>query len=170
MEGSYGINTCACFTGHRDITDEAAITLKEKLREAVISLSKKGIVNFYAGGALGFDFLASVAVLNLKKEIPSLTLNLALPCRDYNKKWKSTDKALFELVKNKADSVVYVCENYNQACMHIRNKYMVDRSSYCVAYKQRDEGGSASTVDYALKRGLSVINLADGQISQLTFL
>jgi hypothetical protein len=38
---------------------------------------------------------------------------------------------------------------------------MVHESSACIAYCKRNSGGSAYTVAYAQKMGLSVINLAN---------
>ena len=38
---------------------------------------------------------------------------------------------------------------------------MVDRSSVCVCYLTQESGGTASTVKYALRKGLFVRNLAD---------
>ena len=37
---------------------------------------------------------------------------------------------------------------------------MVDNSSVCVCYLNRESGGTAYTVDYARKNGLEIINLA----------
>lgn len=161
--------SCGCFTGHRAMTAEQITSVSALLRGRVASLARQGVVNFYAGGALGFDLAASVTVLNLKAEIPTLTLNLALPCPDYEKKWKNSDKELFARVVSRADSVVYVSPSYTNFCMQLRNRYMVDRSSVCVAYMTEESGGTVNTVAYARKKGIRVINLADPAGEQLTF-
>lgn len=44
--------------------------------------------------------------------------------------------------------------------MHKRNRYLVDNSSVCVCYLTEDTGGTAYTVNYAIKSGLKVINTA----------
>ena len=58
-----------------------------------------------------------------------------------------------------ADEVIYVSREYTPYCMIKRNMYMVDNSSVLVAYKRRESGGSANTVNYALKNGVKVIEL-----------
>ena len=45
--------------------------------------------------------------------------------------------------------------------MMVRNRYMVDRSSLCLCYLRKASGGTKSTVDYAKKAGLQLLNLAE---------
>ena len=56
--------------------------------------------------------------------------------------------------------MVYVSRQYTRGCMHERNRHLVDNSSVCVCYLNRESGGTAYTVDYAKKQGLEIINLA----------
>lgn len=166
----YSPNTCACFTGHRAMTEseikDAAVLVSKQIAE----LYAKGIRNYFAGGALGFDLAAAVTVLNMKRVYPDITLNLALPCPEYQSKWKRSEIELFERVRNRADSEVFVSEDYHKGCMQMRNKYMVDRSVICIAYLNKKEGGTYNTVTYALKKGLEIINLKDVPITdQLSF-
>ena len=44
--------------------------------------------------------------------------------------------------------------------MHKRNRHLVDNSSVCVCYLNKENGGTAYTVRYAGKKGLEIINLA----------
>lgn len=122
----------------------------------------RGITDFYAGGALGFDYAASVTVINSKRLYPGLTLNLALPCREHMKSWNEADKLMFERLAERADSIVYVSEDYAPGCMQKRNRYMADRSSVCVCWLSAKTGGTHYTVKYAEKMGLEVINLFSG--------
>ena len=169
MEKSYPRNTCACFTGHRAISVDDMRSSAELISEQIRALRDEGIVNYYAGGALGFDFAASVTLLNMKNIMPELTLNLVLPCHDYDKKWAKNEKELFSRVIARADTVVYTSEHYSNFCMHLRNRYMVDRSSVCIAYMTENKGGTASTVDYARKKGLRIINIAKPYGDQINF-
>lgn len=170
MGNSYPRNTCACFTGHRSISVDDMRFSAELISEQIRLLKEDGIVNYYAGGALGFDFTASVTVLNMKNIIPQLTLNLVLPCRDYDKKWTKNERELFLRVISRADSVVYTSEEYTKFCMHVRNRYMVDRSSVCIAYMTEEKGGTVSTVDYARRKGLRIINIAQPYGDQINML
>ena len=56
--------------------------------------------------------------------------------------------------------MVYTAQKYAKGCMHKRNCHLVDNSSVCVCYLNRESGGTAYTVRYAGKKGLEIINLA----------
>ena len=44
--------------------------------------------------------------------------------------------------------------------MQVRNRHMVDHSALCVCYMVSPRGGTLSTVSYALKEAVPVINIA----------
>ncbi len=152
------IEKSCCFTGHRMIPTEYRKNISEQLRRYISILAENGITKFIAGGALGFDTLAALEVIELKNTVyPELELVLALPCRDQKKFWQNSDKAEYDRIVSNATDVVYLSEKYTRYCMHVRNKYMVDNSDYCIAYLIKDTGGTASTVDYAKKKGKNII-------------
>lgn len=150
--------TC-CFTGHRslDLTERPALT--ERLFRETQSLIARGVTYFGAGGALGFDTLAAQTVLCLRETNPQIRLILVLPCRDQDARWKESDRATYRELLARADKAVYVSERYDAACMHKRNRHLVDHSGHCVCYLAKTSGGSFYTVQYALRQGLSVVNL-----------
>lgn len=133
----------------------------DKTEEMVERLIKKGYLYFGAGGALGFDTIAALAVLKLKEHYPDIRLILVLPCRFQTRGWASEDVKIYENIKEQADKVVYTSEEYTRGCMHKRNRHLVDNSSACIAYLTESKGGTAYTVDYAAKHGLTVFNIAD---------
>ena len=47
--------------------------------------------------------------------------------------------------------------------MHKRDRHLVDNSSVCVCYLNKENGGTAYTVDYDSKNGLEIINHATRQ-------
>jgi uncharacterized phage-like protein YoqJ len=148
--------TC-CFTGHRSIPTERFAKLKQELETVVGQLIKKGICNFAAGGALGFDTLAAKVVLQLREAYPQIHLILVLPCRDQTRGWNTEAIQCYEWIKSQADCIIYAGDRYVRGCMHRRNRYLIDTSSVCVAYCTRSTGGSAYTVDYARRKGIPVI-------------
>ncbi len=161
----------ACFTGHRKLTEEEMRRAVEAISRQIHFLLSKGITHYYAGGAVGFDMAAAVTVLNLRQQIPELTLTLALPCRNHTDGWSRTDRELFLRVMERADEAVYVSDTYFRGCMQVRNRYMVDRSSYCLAYLTAERGGTFNTVRYAEKKGVPVLFLQEGgENQQLHFL
>lgn len=152
--------TC-CFTGHREIPLRKYKKIFSKTEEIVENLIKNGYLYFGAGGALGFDTIAAFTVLKLKERYPDIRLILVLPCYSQTRGWSSEDVEIYENIKKKADKIVYTSLEYTRGCMHKRNRHLVDNSSVCISYLNESKGGTAYTVDYATKRGLTVFNIAD---------
>ena len=150
--------TC-CFTGHRMIYNEDAATIKKNLSDRVETLINEGIIYFGAGGALGFDMYAAETVIELKKVYPYIRLVLVLPCRDYDKYWTDEQKNRYSKIRNDADKIIYIEEEYYPGCMQKRNRHLVDHSSVCVTHIRKSSGGTAYTVKYASKCGLKIIDL-----------
>ena len=44
--------------------------------------------------------------------------------------------------------------------MFKRNRHLIDNSSLCICYLTKNSGGTAFTVNYALKKGLIITNVA----------
>ena len=151
--------TC-CFTGHRDFAKEDVSQLREELSAEIIKLIEQGYSYFCAGGALGFDTLAALTVLNEKNNFPHIKLILVLPCETQSRYWNKCDQTIYEDIKSKADEIIYTSERYYRGCMHKRNRQLVDSSSVCICYLNKPSGGTAYTVGYAKKCGISIINIA----------
>ena len=152
-----------CFTGHREIPSDKRVEIVNRLEQTIISLHKQGIRTYEAGGALGFDTLASQTVLRLRERYPDMKLILVLPCLTQTRGWKAEDIAKYEHIKAQADQVIYTGQQYTRGCMHKRNRYLVDHSGVCVCYLNKNSGGTAYTVGYAKKHGFVVINLAQSE-------
>ena len=143
------------------MTEEEKHLAASRIGQAVAALASRGILHYYVGGAIGFDMVAAVTVLNAKRDLPTLTLTLALPCRDHTLKWSEAERRLFARVTALADEVVYVSDEYHRGCMQRRNRYMVDRSCVCLAYLTEATGGTYQTVRYAERQGLPICHLAE---------
>ena len=153
--------TCA-FSGHRDLQPSEIPALQAKLTKEIRKLIANGVTRYIAGGAVGFDMMAAICVLNLKsQEFPHLHLTLALPCPHHYKTWGQADKQLLLHLLERSDEVVFVSTEYAPGCMQKRNRYMVDRAEYLICYRMRNSGGTAYTENYARKNGLRIHNLAD---------
>lgn len=151
--------TC-CFSGHRDIRETDYTKIKERLSAVVDELIRKGVHRFESGGAFGFDTLAAMIILEKKKQFSNIYLKMVYPCKNQTRFWSEEQKQEYEYIKKNCDEYIYVTEAYCKGCMHQRNRYMVEESSFCVCYLTNTKGGTAYTIDYALKRGLAVINIA----------
>lgn len=154
-------NKSCCFTGHRDLPQNLIPAIKEKLKTQLIKLTEEGFTDFYAGGAIGFDTLAALCVLELKKEYPHIRLHIIIPCADQTKSWDEKNKLIYQEIRDAADEALCLSPVYFNGCMMVRNRYMVDASSVLIAYLTKNSGGSASTVKYAESKKLHIINIAD---------
>ncbi len=154
------LRTC-CFTGHRHLPENQKEEIAERLEKAVVSLIHSGYLYFGAGGALGFDTLCAKTILRLRQSYPGIKLILVLPCVSQADRWHPEDKAVYREIMGQADKVVYTSQEYTRDCMFKRNRHLVDNSSVCICYQTKATGGTAYTVEYAKKRGLRIINLAE---------
>ena len=157
--GGCYMNAC-CFTGHRKILPALSDGLQKKLAQTIDRLyNEKHITTYYVGGAQGFDTLASEAVIERRAEIAYLRLVVAMPHAKQAARWSAEDQSRHKRILDAADEVICLAEHYYRGCMQRRNRYLVDHSDVCVCYLTERTGGTAYTVKYAKKRGLSIVNL-----------
>ncbi len=149
--------TSVCFTGHRNLTDYEKNRIEISISDIIKSLCIRGFTKFYCGGAVGFDMIAALAVLDAKNNYPDIKLNLILPYKGQERYWSLVEKANQELILTSADSIEYVYERYLPGCFHSRNRRLVDSSSICVGYLTKQSGGTYFTIQYAQKNGLEII-------------
>ena len=149
-----------CFTGHRTIDPQAMQSLPDVLDRVLDSLIRRNITEFRTGGAIGFDTLAALKVLEKKERDPRIQLHLYLPCRDQTRGWNDVNRRAYNYILSRADRVICLHEQYVSGCMLERNRALVQGSHCCVGYCTSQKGGSAYTLQYAEKQGLRVINIA----------
>lgn len=158
-------NACA-FTGHRpqkypwgyDENTPLCMALKQALAEQIEVLADAGITDFLSGMAQGTDTWAALSVLALRDKNPALKLHCVLPCERQADKWTASARELYQSILARADSVVYVSQEYHDGCMLERNHYLVDHAGTLLAvYNGERRGGTAATVRYARKNGRVLI-------------
>ena len=151
-----------CFTGHRQIKEPIA-EIEHRVSEAVESFIQKGFRYFGAGGARGFDALASEVILKLKKQYPKIHLILVLPFDEQYKRernWKPSEINQYHRLKLRASKVVILAPEYCTGIYYRRNRHLVNNSSVCIAYMTEGNSGTGYTVNYARKQGLQIVNIA----------
>ncbi len=146
-----------CFTGHRKIN-------KSKLKNLPMEIEKSisiGYDTFLSGGAIGFDQFAAAHILRLKKKYPYIRLIFVLPCDKIimSQKWSFSQKNAFLFLINKADDIIYISHDYYDGCMKHRNEKLVELSSYCIAYLEKERSGTGQTVRLMEKKDGTVILL-----------
>lgn len=149
-----------CFTGHRVIPPNERKAVTERLDAVLDALYRRGFRDFFSGAAVGFDVLAAERVIALKKRRPDVQLRLAVPCSTQANRWSTEDCDRYERMLYNADSTHVLAKHYYVGCMQVRNRYMVDRSAFCLCYLTQSKGGTMATVAYAMQQSCPVLNLA----------
>ncbi len=152
----------ACFTGHRKM-EEPPAEIEKRLTQTIEGLIQAGYLYFGAGGARGFDALASETVLKLKEKYPQIHLILVLPFDEQYQKegnWSRMEIEQYHRLKTLASKVVILAKEYSSGVYYRRNRHLVDHASVCIAYLRRQNSGTSYTVNYARLKTTEVVNLA----------
>ena len=150
------MSTC-CFTGHRKISAAEQKRLLPALANEIENLYQQGVTVFRNGGALGFDLLSAMCVMGLKKKHPEVRLIMDVPHEGQESLWSEKEKNVYQYIVKCADEVNVLSDRYRRGCMHHRNRYMVDRSDFVIAYVRHTSGGSYYTASYAENQEKKVI-------------
>lgn len=159
--------TTCCFTGHRapklpwryDERDPRCLELKAKIADAAEAVYYSGVRHFICGMATGCDMYFCEAVLALRAEKPDLTLEAAVPYEGQPDGWPEPLRARYRRLLEACDYRTLVSRSYTPDCMKRRNRYMVDAASVLIAAYDGRPGGTMSTLLYALRRGIEIIEI-----------
>ena len=151
-----------CFTGHRII--KITPDLNQRLKDTIEDMIRKGVIDFYNGGACGWDLLCAETVIDLKAEHSDIKLHLILPCppEEQTKGWYKAQIARYNNILQIADSVMVISEHYSEDCMKKRNKILVECSDCCICYCNNPRSGTGQTIGFAKEKGIEIINLSYG--------
>lgn len=170
MDGSVEM-TC-CFTGHRPgdggiryvAGEEAYEALLDVLDRAILEVYEQGVRNYLCGMASGFDLVAAKRVLALRRteRLGSDAHLIAVQpfpdhiCTIKGGRWQRD----YDEVLQCADDVCVVSAAYDKDAYKARNAFMVDRSSWVIAFwKGNQRSGTGQTVRMAMKKERTVVNL-----------
>jgi uncharacterized phage-like protein YoqJ len=156
-----------CFTGYRPEkfgfplidSDPNYRILMERLTAAVNDRIASGCKVFYTGMARGFDIIAAEYVELIARFNKDIKLIAVVPFKGQENSWEIEWQERYNRLLNSCYSVVTLSDTYKRGVYHNRNRYMVDRSCSVIAYFDGKAGGTGSTVEYAEKKGLGVINI-----------
>ena len=146
------IEKSCSFTGHRIIKNDFNL---QKFDDLLESLINDGYNTFLIGMAIGFDTLAFERLL-LKKE-KNIKIIACIPCREQDKFFNKKEKEKYKYLLEKADEKIFFSEEYDDGCMFVRNRFMVDNSSTLIAYFYKKIGGTYYTINYAEKKRKNII-------------
>lgn len=139
------------FIGHSD----TPITIAPKLRQLIVNLiHKQGVNHFILGTHGGYDRMVLSILKDLKKQYPTINYDVILAYMPY----KNNNDNTFE-------NTIYPegLENIPKKFAIIwRNKWMIQKSDFLIAYVEHSWGGAAKILEYAKKReNLQIYNLAE---------
>lgn len=151
--------SCA-FAGHREVYGANVDAL---LKVTIENLLKKDIsFTFYTGDMGEFDQLCSSAVRTAKRQHPALDIRL-IAVLPYMMTRINAYKVQYECLYDEIIIPTELSEIHYKSAIAARNRWMVERSDYLIAYVYRDFGGAYTTLKYAQQVGKEIINLADIQ-------
>ena len=155
------------FTGHReeklpwrsDENDPRCLRLKELIADSLETVYHCGIRHFICGMATGCDMYFCEAVIELRSAHDDITLEAAIPWEGQSQSWSAALKKRYARLVADCDFYTLVQKDYMPDCLMRRNRYMVDSSSVIIAAYSGRPGGTMSTMLYAIRSGLQVIEL-----------
>lgn len=162
-----GKQSACCFTGHRPLKlpwgyqedDPRCESLKRRLWDAVSAAYDEGYRHFLCGMAQGCDLYACECVLKLREAHGDVSLEAALPCPTQADGWPPEERERYRRLLGACDYETMVSARYSPGCMLRRDRYMVDHASMLIAMFDGSAGGTRYTMEYAMKRGLDVVDL-----------
>ena len=149
-----------CFTGHRpEKLTQSEETVREALRKGIDQALAWRCTTFISGMAPGVDIWAAEEILALKRKNPEVKLVCAVPFDGFARNWDDDWKNRYTAILAKADEVFFVSPGNMRAVAIIRDKWMVDHSSLVIAFYNGEKGGTRTTIDYAEKKKVRVLNV-----------
>lgn len=157
-----------CFTGHRpgklpwryNEEDARCLLLKRRIADAAEAAYDQGYRHFLCGMAMGCDLYFCECVLALREDHPDITVEAAIPCPTQADAWPAVQQERYQRLVEACDFETLVSAKYSSGCMQRRDRYMVDHASLLIAAFDGSAGGTRYTMEYAMRRGISVVDLA----------
>ena len=149
--------TVCTFAGHREVYQA---NIADKLDEAISRILKNdNCFRFLVGGIGDFDGMCSSAVRRAKRNYPNkqISLELILP---YLTQELNENKSYYEISYDDVVVPIELAGVHYKSAITKRNRWMVDKSDWMIAFVYRDFGGAYTSLRYAEKKGLQIINLA----------
>lgn len=147
------------FFGHRRI--ENSYEVEAKLEQYIFKfLFEHEYVDFLVGRNGDFDRHASSAIRKARKkrgeDNSSLVLMLPYLTAEY-----LNNKDYYHDYYTDVEISYTASISHPKSAIQIRNREMADRADLIICYIEHKKGGAWQTVDYAIKQGKKVINLAN---------
>lgn len=143
-------NVC-CFFGHRIVANEIRNMLFNEIERLIVDYN---VCRFYVGNQGEYDKIVRSVLKEIKKNYEYIQYSVVLAYLDS----KNQDDIDYYEETEYPDGLEAVPKRF---AISWRNKWMVDRSQFCIAYVTDNFGGAAKFVELARKKKLVVINIAE---------
>ena len=137
------------FFGHHDCPD----SVKPHFLAAIRKQIENGTTCFYVGTHGNFDAMALSCLRTLKRDYPTIRYAVVLAY------FPSDPNAYLPGETIYPDGTESVPRRF---AVDFRNRWMIGRADTVISYRTRPFGGTAKYVGKAKKKGVCVVNLADG--------
>ena len=127
---------------------------RQRLEKEVERLILDGATMFFHGGYGQFDHMAASVVWKLKGRYPHIESVFVLPYLD-----REVDTSIYDYTTYPPLEKVPL-----KYAIARRNRWMVDNSDIVIAFVRYSWGGAATTLEYAERKNLKIIQLADSHI------
>lgn len=162
-----GRQSACSFTGHRpgklpwkyNESDSRCVNLRRRIQDAVEIAYQDGYRHFLCGMAIGGDFYFCESVLALRAKHPDVTVEAVVPCPSQPDNWPETEQVRYRALVAACDYETLVSKKYTPNCMQRRNRYLVDHSALLIAVYDGTAGGTQYTIQYAMRRGVEIVDL-----------
>ena len=148
------------FCGHRDIIPDERV--RSLLHEAIEAEIQNGAEQFYVGGRGEFDSMAAAAVRAAKRRHRDKIVQLYL-VEPYMREGINRDRSYYESLYDGIIIPQELLGVHPKAAITKRNRWMIQKADCLIAFVQRDFGGAYQTLNYAMKKGIRIINLAENK-------
>ncbi len=140
-------------SGHRSLEKDFDY---KKVEDLFLNLIKEyKFDTFLVGMALGFDTVCFKILEKIRKK-ENIRIIACIPCENQDNYFSDTQKTEYRLMVDSADEKVVLYDKYTKSCMLERNELMVNSCGVLVAYLRKKTGGTAYTVNHAIKKGVKI--------------
>ena len=138
------------FFGHREIFGNIEPKLKTVLTNLI---EKENVTIFYVGNHGAFDRLVKKVLKDMKKIYPHISYAVVLAYMPTSKQEEMEESVFPEGLENTPPKYAIIK----------RNEWMLNEAQYVVSFVKDGQGGAAFFQEKAMKKGKTVINIAENQ-------
>ncbi|MFI3166734.1 MAG: SLOG family protein [Bacillota bacterium] len=155
----FNIEKTMSFSGHRNI--QLSDNLYQNLNNLILQYVKDGYDTFLLGMAKGFDLICGLCILKLREVYTHIKIIPVVPCDNQTESFSVSEMISYKKIMESAYEIIQTGKSQTAYSMRKRNRFLVDNSSILICFLTYNKSGTYYTCNYAYKKGVQVINIAD---------